>query len=334
MKAIVLRQPGGPEALVLEDFPAPSPADHEVLVRLKAAALNRRDLLVRSREQYRSAMPLIPGSDGAGIVAAVGAQVHGIQPGDAVVINPALDWGANEAAPCPSFRILGGPDHGTYAELVCVPAENVLPKPRALSFEAAAAFPLACLTAWRALVSKARVQPGEWVLIHGVGGGAGSFAVQIAKLAGARVAVTSHSDEKLGAALAIGADLGINYAHCDWAAELQRQLGGVDVIVDCVGKATFAKGLEALRPGGRLVTFGTTTGPLIEMDIRPLYHKHLTIHGTSMGTPHEFAQMLAAVEAGQINPVVDCIFPLAEAALAHQHMERQEQFGKIVLKIA
>jgi NADPH:quinone reductase-like Zn-dependent oxidoreductase len=335
MKAIILREPGGPEQLRLDDVPLPAPEWNQVLVKLKAAALNRRDLLVRSREQYRAAMPFIPGSDGAGVVVAVGPGVSQPCVGDEVVIYPSLSWGSSENAPSPAFRILGGPDNGTYAEYICLSAENVFPRPGTLSFAEAAAFPLACLTAWRALITKARVQPGEWVLIHGVGSGVGTFAIQIARLAGARVAVTSHSDEKLSRARALGAEIGLNYSRCEWDAELKRLLndGGVDVVVDSVGQATFAKSLEALNPGGRLVTFGTTSGALTALDIRQLYHKQLTILGTTMGSPHEFAQMLHAVDAGQIRPVVDRVFPLAEAGQAQQYMDQQEQFGKIVLGI-
>ncbi len=335
MKAIVLHEPGGCEQLRLEEVATPSPEPNQILVKLKAAALNRRDILVRSREQFRAAMPLIPGSDGAGVVKAVGPGVTRPHVGDEIVIYPALDWGHLEAVPSPNFRILGGPDNGTYAEYLCIPAENVFPKPSALTFEEAAAFPLACLTAWRALITKARVQPGEWVLIHGVGSGAACFAVQIAKLAGARVAVTSHSDEKLSRARALGADIGINYAQCQWEAEIPRLTNGegVDVIVDSVGQATFSKSLDVLNAGGRLVTFGTTTGPTTELDIRKLYHKQLSVLGTTMGSPQEFAQMLRAVSAGQIQPIVDRIFSLSDAAQAHHSMEQQEQFGKLVLRI-
>lgn len=335
MKAIVLREPGGPEQLRLDDVPLPAPEWNQVLVKLKAAALNRRDLLVRSREQYRAAMPFIPGSDGAGVVIAVGPAVSQPQVGDNVVIFPALNWGSLENAPAAGFRILGGPDNGTYAEYICISAENVFPMPGALSFEEAAAFPLACLTAWRALITKARVQPGEWVLIHGVGSGVGSFAVQIAKLAGARVAVTSHSDEKLSRARALGAEMGINYSQCEWDVEIKRLLNdsGVDVVIDSVGQATFSRSLDALKPGGRLVTFGTTSGPLTELDIRKLYHKQLAVFGTTMGSPQEFVQMLKVVDGGQIRPVVDRVFPLAEAGLAQQYMDQQAQFGKIVLSI-
>jgi zinc-binding alcohol dehydrogenase/oxidoreductase len=335
MKAIVLREPGGPEQLRLDDVPLPAPEWNQVLVKLKAAALNRRDLLVRSREQYRAAMPFIPGSDGAGVVIAVGPAVSQPQVGDNVVIFPALNWGSNESAPAADFRILGGPDNGTYAEYICISAENVFPMPGALSFEEAAAFPLACLTAWRALITKARVQPGEWVLIHGAGSGVGSFAIQIAKLAGARVAVTSHSDEKLSRARALGAEIGINYARCEWDVEIKRLLtdSGVAVVVDSVGQATFSKSLDALKPGGRLVTFGTTSGALTELDIRKLYHKQLTLLGTTMGSPQEFTQMLRVIDAGQIRPIVDRVFPLAAAGQAQLYMDQQEQFGKIVLSI-
>lgn len=335
MKAIVLREPGGPEQLRLEDVPVPSPGFGQVLVRLKAAALNRRDLLVRSREQYRTAMPFIPGSDGAGVVAAVGPHVDHLRVDDEVVVYPALNWGSFESAPSAAFRILGGPDNGTYAEYICISAENVFHKPIALSFEEAAAFPLACLTAWRALITKACVQPGEWVLIHGAGSGTGSFAIQIATQAGARVAVTSHSDEKLSRARELGAEIGINYSQCEWDIEIKRLMNerGVDIVVDSVGKATFSKSLDALNPGGRLVTFGTTSGALTELDIRKLYHKQLTIFGTTMGSHQEFAQMLRVVNAGQVLPVIDRVYPLSVAYLAHQYMDQQEQFGKIVLSM-
>ena len=335
MKAIVLRGPGGPEQLRLEDVPLPVPEWNQVLIKLKAAALNRRDLLVRSREQYRAAMPFIPGSDGAGVVVAVGPGAIQSRVGDNVVINPALNWGDLEGAPSSAFRILGGPDNGTYAEYICISAANVFPKPSTLSFEEAAAFPLACLTAWRALITKARIQPSEWVLIHGVGSGVGSFAVQIARLAGARVAVTSHSDEKLSRARALGAEIGLNYSRCEWAAEIKRLMngGGVDVVIDSVGQATFSKSLDALNPGGRLVTFGTTSGPLTELDIRKLYHQQLAVFGTTMGSPQEFIQLLRVIDAGQIRSVVDRVFPLAEAGQAQQYMDQQEQFGKIVLSL-
>jgi zinc-binding alcohol dehydrogenase/oxidoreductase len=335
MKAIILREPGGPEQLRLDDMPLPVPEWNQVLIRLKAAALNRRDLLVRSREQYRAAMPFIPGSDGAGVVIAVGSGVAHSCVGDQVVVYPALNWGTLESAPAADFRILGGPDNGTYAEYICISAENVFPMPGALSFEEAAAFPLACLTAWRALLTKARVQPGEWVLIHGAGSGVGSFAIQIAKLAGARVAVTSHSDEKLSRARLLGAEIGINYSRYEWDVEIKRLLNdrGVDVVVDSVGLATFSRSLDALKPGGRLVTFGTTSGALTELDIRKLYHKQLTLLGTTMGSPQEFTQLLRVINAGQIRPVVDRVFPLGEAGQAQQYMDQQEQFGKIVLSI-
>ncbi len=335
MKAILLREPGGYEQLHLEDVPIPTPELNQVLIKLNSAALNRRDLLVRSREQYRMAMPFIPGSDGAGVVVAVGAGVSHSMVGDDVVIYPALDWGNVEATPSPAFRILGGPDNGTYAEYICISAENVFSKPSVLSFKEAAAFPLTCLTVWRALITKARVQAGEWVLIHGAGSGTASFAVQIARLAGARVAVTSHSDEKLNRACELGAEIGINYSQCEWDVEIKRLLSdsGVDIVIDSVGRATFFKSLDMLNPGGRLVTFGTTSGALTELDIRQLYHKQLTVFGTTMGSPQEFAQMLQVVDAGKIHPVVDRVFPLSDACQAHQYMDQQEQFGKIVLSI-
>ncbi len=334
MKAIVLRTPGGPEQLRLEEIPDPTPAPGEVVVALRAAALNRRDVLIRSRPQMAAMMPFIPGSDGAGVVAAVGAGRSRVKEGDEVVINPALAWGYSERQPSPDFQILGGPTNGTYATLIRIPADNVFPKPAHLSFEQAAAFPLAGLTAWRALISKAGLLPGERVFIPGAGSGVATFALQIARLAGARVYVTSHCYDKVQRALELGAEEAVNYTCSDWPERI-RQLagGGVEVVLDSVGSATFNHGLDLLLPGGRLVTFGTTSGSSTGFEIRQLYHKHLSVLGTTMGSPQDFGEMLSAVGSGNIKPVIDRIFPLAEAGAAHEWLEQGEHFGKIVLSI-
>jgi NADPH:quinone reductase-like Zn-dependent oxidoreductase len=341
MKAIVVRQPGGPEQLRLEEVPAPQPGAGEVLVALRAAALNRRDILMRSRPQMAEMMPFIPGSDGAGLVAAVGPGVthrsplgKRIKEGDEVVIYPSLRWGIFESHPGPGFEILGGPTDGTYAQFIRIPAENVFPKPPHLSFEEAAAFPLAGLTAWRALITKARLAPGERVFIPGAGSGVATFALQIAKLAGAGVYVSSHSDAKLQRALELGADGGVNYTRPDWPDEIKRiSGGGFEVVIDSVGAATFNQALDLLVPGGRMVTFGTTSGSSANLEIRQFYHKQISLLGTTMGSPKEFVEMLAAVNSGKIRPVVDRVFPLGEAGAAHARLEGHEQFGKILLRI-
>jgi zinc-binding alcohol dehydrogenase/oxidoreductase len=334
MKAIVLRQLGGPEQLHLEEIPTPEPGPGEVLVALQAAALNRRDILMRSWPQMVDMMPFIPGSDGAGVVAATGSGVDRLKEGDEVVIYPSLWWGIYESHPSEDFQILGGPTNGTYAQFIRIPAENVFPKPAHLSFEEAAAFPLATLTAWRALISKAQVKPGERVLIPGAGSGVATFALQIARLAGAQVYVTSHSDQKLQRALDLGADGAVNYTQRDWPDEIRRiSRGGFEVVIDSVGAATFKPALDLLVPGGRMITFGSTSGTGTSLEIRQLYRKQISLMGTTMGSPQEFAQVLATVNGGKIKPVIDSTFPLGEASAAHRRLEDQEQFGKVILSI-
>jgi NADPH:quinone reductase-like Zn-dependent oxidoreductase len=279
-------------------------------------------------------MPFVPGSDGAGIVSAVGAGVRRLSEGDEVVIYPSLRWGMLKSHPSADFEILGGPTDGTYAEFIRLPAENVLPKPPHLSFEEAAAFPLAGLTAWRALITKAQVKPGERVLIPGAGSGVATIALQIAKLAGARVYVTSHSDDKLRRARDLGADGAINYTAADWPDGIRRSSGGgFEIVIDSVGAATFNHALELLVLGGRMVTFGTTSGSGTDLEIRKFYHKQISLMGTTMGSPQEFVEMLGAVNGGRIRPVIDRVFPLGEASAAHRRLEQQEQFGKIVLSV-
>jgi zinc-binding alcohol dehydrogenase/oxidoreductase len=334
MKAIVIHQPGGPEQLCLEEVPTPQPEVGEVVVALRAAALNRRDILMRSRAKVADMMPFIPGSDGAGIVTATGAGTRRVSEGDEVVIYPSLRWGILESHPSADFEILGGPTNGTYAKFIRLPAENVLPKPPRLSFEEAAAFPLAGLTAWRALITKAQVKPGERVLIPGAGSGVATFALQIAKLAGARVYVTSHSEDKLQRAKDLGADGAINYTATDWPDEIRRiSGGGFEVVIDSVGAATFNHALDLLVLGGRMVTFGTTSGSGTDLEIRKFYHKQISLMGTTMGSPKEFVEMLRAVNSGRIKPVIDRVFPLGEASAAHRRLEQHEQFGKIILSI-
>jgi zinc-binding alcohol dehydrogenase/oxidoreductase len=332
MKAIRLHQPGGPEQLRFEDVPTPVPGPGEVLVQLKAAALNHRDVWIRMGMQLADRLPIIPGSDGAGLVAETGPGAGHLKVGSAVVINPSLNWGDREDRSSPGFKILGGPDPGTYADFVVIPAENVFPKPSPLSMEEAAAMPLASLTAWRAVITRGQVRPGDRVVVLGIGGGVATFALQIARTAGATVIVTSSSQAKLARARELGADLAINYTSEDWEKViLERTDGGAEVIIDSVGKETWGKALRALRPGGRLVTFGATTGRATEVDIRQVFWNQISILGTTMGSPREFAAMLHLYEAGRLKPVVDGVFPLRDAPAAHQRMEEGQQFGKIVL---
>ena len=324
MQAIALTESGGPEVVVAREHPEPAPAEGAVIVELRAAALNRRDTLVR-QGVYEFPFPYVLGSDGAGVRRDTGEEV---------VILPSLGWGEREAAPGPDFRILGGPDDGTHAELISVPAENVFAKPPRLSWAEAAAFPLAGLTAYRALFSRARLEAGESVAVLGAGSGVSTIAVQLAAQAGADVYVTSSEPAKIEAAVALGALGGVDYTREGWVDELRQLAGGegVDVVVDSVG-STWPDSLAALRIGGRVVCFGATGGTTAELQVRPFYFLQASLLGTTMGSPREFAALLEMIDAGSWHPVVDSVRPLAEAADAHRRLESREHFGKLVLEI-
>ncbi len=328
MQAAVIQEYGPPSVLRLEEFPDPQAGTGEVVVELRAAALNRRDTYLRggANPAYRFPLPLVLGSDGAGIRRDTGEEV---------VILPSLGWGEREDAPADGFRILGGPDNGTYAELIKVPAENVYPKPQRLSWAQAAAFPLAGLTAYRALFSRARLEAGETVLVLGAGSGVTTFAVSLAHQAGAHVIVTSSSDEKLERARELGAEAGVSYTAGDWVEEVRALTdgAGVDVVVDSAG-ATWPDSLRCLRPGGRLAVFGATAGAEVTLGVRPIYFGQFSILGTTMGSPRDFAALLAVIERGSWTPVIDSVRPLAEAAAAHERMEAGAHFGKLVLDVS
>jgi NADPH:quinone reductase-like Zn-dependent oxidoreductase len=310
------------EVLSYETVADPEPAAGEVLVELRAAALNRRDLLVR-KGVYPFPLPLVPGSDGAGVRRDTGEEV---------VLYPGVGWGEREDAPAPGFEILGGPRDGTYAELVTVPEECVFPKPAGYSWEEAAAFPLAAVTAYRALFSRGGLQAGETVLALGAGSGVTSFVVQLATQAGARVLVTSSSDEKIERAKQLGADGGVNYANVeDWPAAVQ-ELGPVDLALDSVG-STWQQCLDAVRPGGRVVVFGGTGGTEVEVQVRPFYFKQQSLHGTQLGSPRDFEALLRMLGEASWRPVVDSVQPLEEAGAALDRMGSSRHFGKLVLSI-
>ena len=321
MQAVVV-QPG--DRLSHETVADPVARPGEVVVELKAASLNRRDVWVR-KGVYPVPLPVVPGSDGAGVRRDTGEEV---------VILPSLAWGEREDAPGSQFRILGGPDNGTYAELIAVPAENLYPKPKRFSMEEAAAFPLAALTAWRALFTKGELRKGDTVVILGAGSGVSTFAVQLAAQAGARVLVTSSSQAKIDSSVALGAETGVNYSEGDWAAGILELTGGVgaDVVIDSVG-TTWPDSLRCLRKGGRCVVFGATGGEEVTLAPRALYLNQIELRGTTMGSPREFAALLQAIETGTWSPVIDSTRPLAEAAAAHERMESGGQFGKLVLAI-
>ncbi len=332
MKAVVLEQPGGAEQLVYRDYPDPQPQAAEVIVQLKAAALNHRDIWSRIAPTTRT--PAILGSDGAGIIAAVGEGVSNWRVGDEVIINPSLGWPSGDAAPPPGWRILGVPDDGTYAALIKLPADAVFPRPANRSWQECAALPLAGLTAWRALVTRGRLQAGETMLILGTGGVA-TFLIQIGKALGAKVWITSSSDDKLAQARELGAEVGINYRTSDWVAEVNRLSDGqgVPLVIDSVGQQTWPGAIKAASRGGRIVVFGVTSGPTAEVDIRSVFSKQLSILGTMMGNATEFAAMLDFYTAQRLQPIIHTVLPLSEAATAHRLMEAGELFGKIVLDI-
>lgn len=305
-----------------ETVPDPQSARGEAVVELKAAGVNRRDLLVRTGI-YPFPLPLIPGSDGAG---------RRRDTGEEVVILPAVGWGEREDAPGPDFAILGGPRDGTYAELIALPEENLFPKPAALSWEEAAAFPLAAVTAYRGLFSRGGLQAGETLLVLGAGSGVSTFAVQLAAQAGARVIVTSSSDEKIERAKALGADEGVNYATTeDWPAALQ-ELGPVDLAFDSVG-STWQQSLDSVRAGGRVVVFGGTGGTEVTLQVRPFYFKQQSLYGTQLGSPRDFEQLLLMLGEASWRPVIDSVRPLAEAEAALERLQSGEHFGKLVLTI-
>lgn len=341
MKAIRFHDFGGPEVLRYEDVPEPKPGPGEVLIALRAAALNHLDLFVRTGGVPKTPLPHIGGADGAGVVAASGPGATSYAIGSRVFFDPGLSDGTcdycarGEHSLCDRWEILGEHRDGTFAQAVVIPEVNLRPIPDRISFEEAAAFPLVFLTAWRMVVTKGRVRPGDTVLILGIGGGVAIAALQIAKHSGARVFVTSGSDAKLDRARQLGADVLINHKTSDFSKEVwtATEKRGVDVVIDDVGAATWPGSIRALARGGRLVTCGATSGPKPDEDIRRIFTKQITIYGSTMGSRHDWEQVSRLLAAGALKPVTDATFPLEEAAVAQQRMERAEQFGKLVLTI-
>jgi len=332
MKAMVLE--GINQPLVLQDTPDLQPGENEVIVALSAAALNHRDVWIQKGQYAGLKFPIILGSDGAGVVAQVGSAVSREWLGKEVIINPGMDWGDNLRAQTRKFKILGLPDNGTFAQAVKVPAENLFEKPAHLSYEQAATLPLGGVTAYRSLITRGNLKAGERVLITGVGGGVAVLAFQFAVATRAQVYVTSGSDAKLERAKQLGAVGGANYRADDWDKQLRTQIDGFDVIVDSAGGDGFPKLLDLALPGGRIISFGATLGNPKGIDLRRIFWKQLNLCGSTMGTPEDFALMMELVKEKRIQPVVDKVFPLADAQAALDRMSAAEQFGKIVLSIA
>jgi NADPH:quinone reductase-like Zn-dependent oxidoreductase len=341
MKAAIFKQHGGPEVLEYTDVPEPTVRANEVLINVRACALNHLDIFVRNgMPGIEIPLPHILGNDIAGVVQEVGELVTWVKVGDEVMVQPGASCGHCQACLsgqdnlCREYDIIGYRRDGGYAELVAVPGVNVFPKPANISWEEAAALPLVTVTAWHMLVGRADLQPGEDVLVHAAGSGVGSIAIQIAKLRGARVITTASSEEKLAKARELGADETINYTQADWPKEVKRltERRGVDVVFEHTGSETWPGSISSLKNNGRLVTCGATSGFDARTDLRQVFYRHLTILGSFMGSKAELLEAMKFVRTGKIRGVVDRVLPLAEARKAHELIESRGQFGKVMLR--
>jgi len=332
MKALVLREIGGPDNLSIETIETPTPGKGQVRVKLEAAALNRRDVWITLGQYPKITFPCVAGSDGAGIVDAVGENVSDALIGNEVVIYPALDWREDPLCGGKEFRVLGMPDQGTFAEYICVPAESISAKPKHLSWAEAAAIPLAGLTAWRAVVTHGEVKAGQKVLVTGIGGGAAGFALRWALAKGAEVVCTSSSQDKIEAACRLGARDGYDYTDVNWVKQLKAEVGSVDLVIDSAGGDGMPKVLDSLKNGGRYVFFGATRGNCSSgLNMAKLFFKQIRIQGTTMGMPGEFKEMMDFVSENKIRPVIDSVYAFADGITAHQRMLDSEQMGKLVI---
>jgi len=343
MKAAVIHEHGDLDVLRVEDIEEPTPGAGEVVLKVLCAGLNHLDIWVRrGRSGGKLQKPYVLGSDVVGTVEQVGENVTSPKVGDQVVLNPGLSCGRcefcrrGEQSTCVSFGIMGLSRAGTFAERVAAPADNCYPRPDHMNDPQAGAFALVYVTAWRMLMTRAQLQPGETVLIHGIGGGAALASLQFAKLVGAEVFVTSSDDDKLSRAKELGADHTRNYHQDDIASWIKQETAGrgVDVAVDAVGAATWPLDFTCVRKGGRIVLCGVTTGANAESDLRALYWNQLTILGSTMGSTEDFRQMLRAMTVNRLVPVIDKVFPLAQVRDAMERLETGRQFGKIALRIA
>ena len=333
MRAVFFK--GKEHPLVIQQIKKFKPVKDQVLIRLKNAALNHRDLWTWREQNLPASDGIILGSDGCGVIEDVGEDADTLLIGSEVIINPSLDWGNNPIVQGNSFRILGFPDHGTFSDYIVISKKYTFEKPEHLNFVESAAVPLSGLTAYRALFSKARLRAKEKVLITGVGGGAALWVLQFAVAYQARVYVTSGSDEKISKAKGLGALGGFNYKDPEWHQKaLKESGGGFDIIIDSAGGDQFSKLIELALPGGRIVNFGRTAGNITDISTRLLYWKQISIYGSTMGTRDEFLSMLDFLESRNIKPVIDQVFPLEKIDEAMKRMEEGDQFGKIVLQIS
>jgi len=341
MRAAAFFEHGGPEVLGIVDLPVPEPGPGEVRIRVRASSLNHLDLWVRRGLPYPVPLPHVGGADLAGEVEAVGPGVQGIPPGLRVVVDPSLHWewyagrASGNALPSPRFQVIGEHVPGGFAEFAVVPAANLVELPEGVTFDDAAAAALVTVTAWRGLLSRGGLRPGERVLVTGASGGVGTAAVQVAREAGARVIALTSGDERVERVRELGAEVVVDRSGASFEARLREATAprGVDLVFDSVGDALWGLLVRSLRPGGRLVTCGATTGPEVETDLRHVFWKQLSILGTTMGSPDEFRAAMSLVFRGRVRPVVDRVYPLEAMAEAHRLLEAGEVFGKVGVRI-
>jgi zinc-binding alcohol dehydrogenase/oxidoreductase len=331
MKALQLAIADGPQSASMVDVGCPEPKSGEVRVRLAAAALNHRELWIARGQYPGMRLPCTLGCDGAGVIDSVGPGVGGATAGTEVALYPGLRWGSNPELPSAEFGLLGMPGPGTVAEYICVPAENAVAKPPSLDFSEAAATGLGGLTAWRGLVTKARLRPGECVLITGVGGGVATFALQFAVALGARAFVTSRSPDSLEKAQSMGAAGGFNYQDPDWRKAVAKATGGIDVVFDGAPAASYAHYARALNLGARVVLYGSTAGPQMTVNVPELFLKNIALLGTNVGNLPEYRAMLAFVEQHRLRPVIDRAFGFDAAADALTYLDSAHRFGKVTI---
>lgn len=317
------------DKLHVKNMIEPVANEEEVIVSIKVAGLNRRDLYIKSR-RGEGQEALILGSDGAGVIEAVAEGVKGFSVGDEVIINPSLCWNKNTEAPPKEFDILGMPDHGTFAEQIAISAEQIEKKPDYLSFEEASVIALSGLTGYRALFTQGQIKSGETLFIPGASSGVATFIIQFAKAIGVRVIVTSRSEEKRQQAIKLGADLALD-TDSDWETQLKNET--IDLVIDSVGRATFNRSLNILKQGGKIVVFGATTEETVELNLRDFFYGQYRMIGSTMGSREELRDMLAFMSKHQIRPIIDRVFSLKDTQSAFDYLEKNEQFGKIAIKI-
>ena len=333
MKALLQETSDGPEAVRVADVDVPEPKAGEVRVAIKDASVNHREMWIARGLYPGMSLPSTMGCDGAGVVEKLGDGVSDVSIGDEVVIYPGLNWGDNRHAPKPEFGLLGMPHNGTIAEYICVPAENIAPKPAFMSWEEAAASVLTGLTAWRALMFKGQLQPSDTLLISGVGGGVANFGLAFAVAHGCKVYVTAESEEIIERAKEMGAIDGLLYTDPEWRKKVGKMTGGIDVVMDGAPAPSYANYVRAINPGARIVIYGSTAGDKFEVTATGIFLKSASIVGSQVGDPQDFRDMLAFAEKHKIKPVIEKTFQLAEAKEALLYLEKEHKFGKVVVTI-